>query len=383
MVRDVRTRFYDEDSNQSQVFNENLPMKVDVETLYILEQRETRKPTIDFVRPSINDRQDFASQTLISNSTVKPENRPVGTQVETTIDQQTVSAQTSDSLHWPTRERQSLSNLINVENDEDTNQVTTTTITRRYEVKRRHSSHYSSEDEANEEPTKITIEIDEKNNETLPTVPNQTSSFGHVSSKIRMDQLRQLNRQIVERHTEQQNENLFENQPRSNEVYEIHTRGACKCLVVTVEEKPQTGSETRLENQLRRIEQTYNDDELQRTEIHVIVTNSDRDYQLVRRDYGTNQRNNEQDARKRPAINIHYYDRSGQRMSTEYHRFLDHLPLFIRCEIDYELNHYSSSRTKISVCALSTCLSIFCFQEQQRSLFFQSQPRTVDKRRSI
>ncbi|CAF4350474.1 unnamed protein product, partial [Rotaria magnacalcarata] len=85
-----------------------------------------------------------------------------GTQVDSTIVQSTVGAQTSDSLHRPTKERQCLPS-VHIDNDADADvddddddvekgnevirKIKTTTTTRKYEVKRRHSSHHTSEDE--------------------------------------------------------------------------------------------------------------------------------------------------------------------------------------------------------------------------------------------
>jgi hypothetical protein len=74
----------------------------------------------------------------------------------------------------------------------------------------------------------------------------------------------------------------------------------------------------------------------------VVVTSSDGNYQLVRRDYGSNIYTNEDayDKARQPTVTIHYYTKEGHRIRTEQARHLEHLPLFIRCEIEYELNHY-------------------------------------------
>jgi hypothetical protein len=217
-------------------------------------------------------------------------------------------------------------------------------------MKRRHSSHHTSEDE-DDGGDSTCIYVDDKENfqlkrhtptdEHIEDVPEQRSSFGQVTSRLRIDQLRDINRNVVRRHLEQNN--YGEDDSRSSEVYEIHTRGACKCLVVSYEEKTQYGSETRFEKQLKRIERTYTDKELKSTELHVIVTSSNGDYQLVRRDYGSNTHVDDVDdgdKTRQPTVTIHYYTKEGHRMRTEQARHLEHLPLFIRCEIEYELNHY-------------------------------------------
>jgi hypothetical protein len=353
MVRDVRARLYEDDSAVSRTDVDNIPVKVDVETLYILEQKSEKKslpsvvniyiPDYEYNRSSTSDRQDFAMQTAAA---VKPPHRPIGTQVDSAIEQSTVAAQTTDSLHRPVKERPRLPSSPIDDEDGETRKITTTTTTTRYEIKRRHSSHHTSEDEEDAEGGTI-VYIDDKENfqlkrhsstdDELPIVPEQSSSFGQITSRLRIDQLRDINRNVVRR---QQND-FNEEEHRSSEVYEIHTRGACKCLVISSEEKTQYGSETRFEKQLKRIERTYTDEDLRATELHVIVTSSDRNYQLVRRDYGSNTYDDDVfDKSRQPTITIHYYTKDGHRMSTEQARHLEHLPLFIRCEIEYELNHY-------------------------------------------
>jgi hypothetical protein len=362
MVRDVRARLYEDDSALSRTDIENIPVKLDLETLYILEQKSEKKsltstvnihiPIYDHNRSSAaSERHDFAMQT--PTLTIKPSNRPIGTQVETTIEQNTVSAQTTDSLHRPIKERQRLlSSPIDDDDGEPSKVIRTTTTTTRYEVKRRHSSHHTSEDEDNggDGGGETVIYIDDKDNFQLKrhsstdNIPEQPSSFGQVTSRLRIDQLRDINRNVVRRHIDQND--YDDDEHRSSEVYEIHTRGACKCLVVSYEEKTQYGTETRFEKQLKRIERTYTDEELKSTELHVIVTSSNGDYQLVRRDYGTNISNDDDtiDKSRQPTITINYYTKEGHRMRTEQARPLEHLPLFIRCEIEYELNHYGSGQ---------------------------------------
>jgi hypothetical protein len=357
MVRDVRARLYEDTSAVSRTDVENIPVKLDVETLYILEQKSEKRSlpsvvnihTSDFERNRSSERHDFAMQTTTPTIAIKPSNRPIGTQVDTTIEQNTVAAQTSDSLHRSINEQQSLI-LSPFEDDETSQVIRTTTTTTRREIKRRHSSHHTSEDEDDDTGGGTAcIYIDEKENfqlkrHSLPddqseNLPEQRSSFGQVTSRLRIDQLRDINRNVVRRHREQNETEVSEH--RSSEVYEVHTRGACKCLVVSTEEKTQYGSETRFEKQLKRIERTYTDEDLRATELHVIVTSSDRNYQLVRRDYGSNTYDDDVfDKSRQPTITIHYYTKDGHRMSTEQARHLEHLPLFIRCEIEYELNHY-------------------------------------------
>jgi hypothetical protein len=369
MVRDVRARLYEDATAISNVNGDHIPIKVDVETLYILEQKSEKKflPSISNVYTTDSEQHESSVTTTIPISTMKVPHRPVGIQVNSTVEQSTVAAQTTDSLHRPNKERHRLpSPPSSSMDDEETSKVTKTTITTtRYEIKRHHSSHHSSEDEDNRDDNAgvTVIYIDDKDNspmksdspidDALPIAPEPSSTFGQVTSRIRIDKLRDLNRNIVRRQSDQHNNNQDEH--RSTEVYEIHTRGACKCLVVSCEEKTQYGSETRFEKQLQRIERTYTDEELKNTELHVIVTTSDRDYQLVRRDHGFNrhdQINDERDYRQ-PSITVHYYTREGQRMRSEQGRHLEHLPLFIRCEIEYELNHYGMC---ICVCVCVCCI---------------------------
>ena len=356
MVRDVRARLYEDDTAVARTNADHIPMKLDVETLYILEQKSERRSLpsttnqqileYDHTRSSSSDRHDFAMQASIPSSTIKPPHRPVGTQVDSTVEQHNVGAQTTDTLHRLNRDRPRLPSppLDLSTHDGELSEVrTTTTTTTRYEVKRRRSSHHSSEDEDDDAGGTV-IYIDDKDDvevktdDHLPVVPDHQSSFGQVTSRIHIDQLRDLNQHIVRRHSDQQE--IHQEEHRSSEVYEIHTRGACKCLVVSYEEKTQYGLETRSEKQLHQIERANTEEELRNTELHVIVTNSDQNYALVRRDYGAQQREIDIDQGKPSAITIHYYTKEGQRMRTEHGRRLEHLPLFIRCEIEYELNHY-------------------------------------------
>ena len=366
MVRDVRARIYDDHTAVSQT--DTIPVKVDVETLYILEEKSDRKcvsPIVNIYIPDYEynrstERQDFAMQTTAPTATIKPPHRPIGTQVNSIVEQHTVGAQTTDSLHRPNKERQRLPtppSLISSDREEEIQKITTTTTTR-YEIKRRHSSHHTTEDD---EDGGAVIYIDDKSKKSdyednfelkrekrhsstddhLPIAPNKALSFGQVASRIRIDQLRDINRHVVRRHVQENDSNDSEH--RSSEVYEIHTRGACKCLVISSEEKTQYGNETRFERQLQRIERTYTNEELKSTELHVIVTSSDENYQLVQRDYGVNKQNDEEkenEYSQPPAISIHYYNKDGNKIKTEHSRRLEHLPLVIRSEIEYELNHY-------------------------------------------
>jgi len=367
MVRDVRAHVYEDDTSISRTDIENIPVKVDVETLYILEQKSDKKsisPIVNIYIPDYEynrskEQQDFSMQT----STIKPPQRPIGTQVDSIIEQNTVGAQTTDSLHRPIKERQPLPTPSSPSSSEksDVKKITTTITTNtRYEIKRRHSSHHTSEDD---DDGAAIVYIDDKSkkvdcndnfelkrekrlsstDDQLPVVSDQRLPFGQVASRIRIEQLRDINRHVVRRHIQENDSN--EDEYHSSEVYEIHTRGACKCLVISYEEKTQYGSETRFEKQLQRIERTYTDEELKATELHVIVTSSDGDYQLVKRDYGLNkqyddEKENINEKSKHPTISIHYYTKEGHRMRTEHARRLEHLPLVIRSEIEYELNHY-------------------------------------------
>ena len=371
MVRDIRARIYEDDTALSRTDVESIPLKVDVETLYILEQtseKNSHSPVINIYIPDYEykhstEQQDFATQTTAPTATVKPPHRPVGTQVNSVIEQHTVGAQTTDSLRRPTKERQRLPTPPSSQEGETKKTISTIATTTRYEIKRRHSSHRNSENEADDDEGAAVIYIDNKSKKSdyednfqlkpdrhqsttddhLPVAPIQRFPFGQVASRIRIDQLRDINRHVVRRHF--QDNDFNEDEHRSAEVYEVHTRGACKCLVVSAEEKTQHGIETRFEKQLQRIERTYTDEELKATELHVIVTSSDSNYQLVKRDYVFTKSNDEEkenlhDKSRQPIITIHYYNKEGHRMKTEQTRRLEHLPLFIRSEIEYELNHY-------------------------------------------
>ncbi|CAF0933424.1 unnamed protein product [Rotaria sp. Silwood1] len=385
MVRDVRAHVYEDVNSLTRTNLDNIPIKVDVETLYILEEKSDKKtflpqtinihiPDYEYNRPATTtttttERQDFAMQTAIPIPTIKPSYRPVGTQVEPIIQQHTVAAQTTDSLHRPMRERQRLPSTLSQEDDTPQITKTTTVTTKRYEIKRRHSSHHSSEDDDNDTDAAVIFIDDESKasnfednfelkrekrhsstDDHIPNIPEQRPPFGQVTSRLRIEQLRDINRHVVRRHL--QDNDYDEDEYCSSEVYEIHTRGACKCIVLSSEEKTQYGSETRFEKQLQRIEHTYTDEELKVTELHVLVATSDQNYQLVKRDYGVTNQNhiekeNIHDKSRQPSISIHYYTKDGQRMKTEHNRHLEHLPLVIRCEIEYELNHYGSAQLVI------------------------------------
>lgn len=369
IVRDIRTRVYDDTSAVSRNDIEGVPVKVDVETLYILEQKTDKKspsPVINVFIPDyeykhIVEHQDFGVQTTTPTTVIKPPHRPIGTQVNSTVEQHTVGAQTTDSLHRPSRDRQRLPTPppVEEEEEEEVRRTTTTTTTTRYEIKRRHSSYTSEDDDKDQGAAVIYIDNKPKksdfednfqfkrekhysaSDEQLPLVPPSRLPFGQVASRIRIDQLRDINRHVVRRHV--QENDFHEEEYHSTEVYEVHTRGACKCLVVSYEEKAQYGAKTRFEQQLERIERTYTATELKATELHVIVTTSDSKYQLVKRDYGAKKHNDEEKENQnspQPMINIHYYTNEGQRMGTEHRRPLEQLPLVIRSEIEYELNHY-------------------------------------------
>lgn len=380
IVRDVRARVYDDQTTGTRTQVETVPIKVDVETLYIVEEKSDRKslsPVVNIYIPDYEynrstERQDFSTQTTAPTVTIKPPHRPIGTQVDSLIEQHTVGAQTTDSLHRPSRERQRLPTPpASTEHDDEEEKITTTTttITTRYEIKRRHSSHHISEDE---DESGAVVYIDDKSKKSeyednfefkrdkrqsstddqLPQVPNKTLGFGQIASRIRIDQLRDINRHIVHRHVQENQLNnnattATTDEYHSSEVYEIHTRGACKCLVLSSEEKTQYGNETHFEKQLQRIERTYTKDELKSTELHVIVTSSDVHYQLVKRDYGlikTNDEDKENQHEQIPTISIHYYSKDGKKLKTDQARRLEHLPLVIRSEIEYELNHYGSAQ---------------------------------------
>ena len=80
MVRDVRARVYEDNTAVSRTDVDNIPVKVDVETLYILEQKSDKKslpPIVNIYMPIMNiivhptERQDFAMQTTIPTTTYK------------------------------------------------------------------------------------------------------------------------------------------------------------------------------------------------------------------------------------------------------------------------------------------------------------------------
>lgn len=370
MVRDIRARVYEDDTTGTRTDYGTLPIKVDVETLYIIEEKSDKKsflpsvniqaPDYEIKRSSTTERHDFAMQTTGPILTKKPSNRPVGTQVECCVEQHTVAAQTTDSLHRPMKERQRLPSVSSQESEPKKITATTTTTTTRYEIKRRHSSHLGSEDDDTdgaviyigdqqkksdyEDNFELKSETNHSSTENLvPNMPMQLPAFGQVTSRLSIEQLRDINRHVVRRHL--QDTDYSEDEHRSSEVYEIHTRGVCKCIVVSYEEKTQHGSETRFENQLKRIERSFTDEDLKSTELHVIVTSSDKNYQLVKRDYGLDRlhdfdKENVHEKSRSPTISIHYYTKEGRRIKTEFGRHLEHLPLIIRCEIEYELNHY-------------------------------------------
>lgn len=345
MVRDVRARLYEDDSALSRTDVENIPVKVDVETLYILEQKSEKKSVpIDVNRSSISDRHDFAMQANIPVTTIKPSNRPIGTQVETSVEQNTVAAQTTDSLHRGPKERPTLFSTDSDEEGEVSKTIRTTTTTTRFEVKRRHSTHQTSEDEEDVGGTAV-IHFDDHEYSSAhrrPSIEDQGEKLIERTSSIRR----------ITSNSDHEQMNYEDDEHRSNEVYEIHTRGACKCLVVSYEEKTQHGPETRFEKQLKRIERTYTHEELKSVELHVVVTSSHGDYQLVRRDYGSHMSRDEEyyDQSKRSTVTIHYYTKDGHRMRSEHGRYLEHLPLFIRCEIEYELNHYGRWNRMMKIC---------------------------------
>jgi hypothetical protein len=69
MVRDVRARLYESEATVSRTDVDNIPVKVDVETLYILEQKSIQSINNNNVtdhehkRLSAPERHDFAMQT--------------------------------------------------------------------------------------------------------------------------------------------------------------------------------------------------------------------------------------------------------------------------------------------------------------------------------
>jgi hypothetical protein len=158
MVRDVRARIFDESAASTANNNETSPVKVDVETLYILEQKSNKNTPhssmlnihladSDKNRSPIRNRQDFAMQTVPSSPTNKPVHRPIGIQVNSSVRQNTVAAQTTDSLHRPMRERQRLPSP-NQRNPSDN----APTITTKFELNRRLSERTKSQDDVLDRP---------------------------------------------------------------------------------------------------------------------------------------------------------------------------------------------------------------------------------------
>src|SRR5690242_1602806 len=82
MVRDVRACVYEDDTAVSRTDVDSVPVKVDVETLYILEQKSDKKslppvvniyiPDYQYNRSSTTERQDSAIQTTTPTTTIKP-----------------------------------------------------------------------------------------------------------------------------------------------------------------------------------------------------------------------------------------------------------------------------------------------------------------------
>ena len=142
-------------------------MKVDVETLYILERKSDKNSSPSVMNIYVPDRSppreqhDFAMQTAKSPPHIKRDQRPIGIQVNTPVIQHTVAAQTTNSLARPTRERQRLPSSSM--EDGQPNHGSKTTTTTKYEIKRRYSNRYSSEDDDLEEGTAV-IYIDDKSN---------------------------------------------------------------------------------------------------------------------------------------------------------------------------------------------------------------------------
>ena len=159
MVRDVRARVYDHaDGTISRTDADTIPVKVDVETLYILEQKSDKNSSQAVMniylpdRSPLRERHDFAVQTANSSS-----------------NQQSVAAQTTDSLSRPIKERQSLPSA-STQDGQPSHVAPTKTTSTKYEIKRRYSSHYSS---ADEEEGAAVIYIDEKPKHSGKNLPEK------------------------------------------------------------------------------------------------------------------------------------------------------------------------------------------------------------------
>ena len=172
MVREVRARLCDDESSKTNRDDkEMVQIKVDVETLYILEQKSEKAsihssmvnvfvPEPEPQTSPIKDQHDFGVQTISPPSPAKPVHRPIGIQVNSTVPQQNCSVQTTDSLHRPPKERQRLpSSCLN--NDQHVQTPRSQSVEKKYEIKRRYSSRRSSEDDDEEEGTAV-IFIDDK-----------------------------------------------------------------------------------------------------------------------------------------------------------------------------------------------------------------------------
>ncbi|CAF0841645.1 unnamed protein product [Didymodactylos carnosus] len=289
MVRDVRARMY-EDKIEKTTKSTTTPveeiMKVDLETLYILEQRGEKPPSAPtmmdiYVSPEYRyiieeEREEHdehhrtyhpagintAVQTIYTQPTSRQKfQRPIGTQSD--LNQATITTQTTDSLHRQPKERKKI--IV------DAN--TQTTI--------KDKSSLKSDDSSDGDGTVVYIDNREENFECWKKDTNEGSSdetdygrdkdhpsIGKITSKIKMDQIRDLNRNVVRRH--------FEESEQQREFYEIHTRGQCKCVVLSIDDYNSQevirGDQTAMEEQITKIEKMYTFQALQHINLHVLYT---------------------------------------------------------------------------------------------------------------
>ncbi|CAF1204332.1 unnamed protein product, partial [Didymodactylos carnosus] len=368
MVRDVRARMYEDNSEPATTSPTTPPeeiMKVDLETLYILEQRSEKSstPTVMDIYISPKYRcviEEEKEEHDEHYRTYHPPLTGINTVVQTSYSQPT----TQQTFQQPIEIQSDLSQATTTT---ATTTQTTSSLPRHHKEKKvvvidadtyrtamSKSSLESDEGSDTESGAVIYINNQEENSESLKQEKNNASgsdseldhsygkdhpTIGKITSKIRMDQIRDLNRNVVRRYFEESNQR--------SEFYEIHTRGQCKCIVLVVDDfskqKVNKGEQTSMEAQITKLEITYTPQELQKISLHVLYTadsESLSDYILIKRDYFDSYYDEYQ---IHPTIHINYYTREGHLFKTEERR-LDQIPLTIRCEIEYELNHYGTSR---------------------------------------
>ena len=148
MVRDVRARVFDDgddDAALSRIDVETMAVKVDVETLYILEQTSERKAGAHSSNVNLYISDHESRRSPMRERLVSPPNRAASPQRPMDTQSHSPTILTSDTLHRRTNERQRLPSSSSRHDDEGRPVMITPPI--RYEIKRRRSSHQSSLDE--------------------------------------------------------------------------------------------------------------------------------------------------------------------------------------------------------------------------------------------